>query len=216
MMWLLIDNYLRFVECESTLNVTNMFPHLLTHHQALYPSFLRSSAAMTVPTSSSSSLAADYQSTNNTSFFVENLLRDRAAAAAAVVAASKDCNSINSPFITRPLPLHPTDHSPCGYPNCTMKQCSGGNHHDLIKRERVELLSSSDHETESSYGGDLQSESNTPPIKSQTNIPLKFGVSAILSDNKDHFFSGTAKHQNFLNHHKSKNEFFSFFISWIY
>jgi hypothetical protein len=77
-----------------------------------------------------------------------------------------------------------------------VKQCIS----DLIKHERSsELLNCSDHETESSYGGDPQSESNTPPTKTPT--PLKFGVSAILSDNKDNLFANSTKH-NFLNQHK--------------
>ena len=169
-----------------------MFPHIFTH-AAIYPSFLRSCSTSLSsphnPTTTSATLLPEFSHASaNTSFLVENILRDRAAAAAAVV-SGKDMVS-NGSLISRPLPLHPSEQSPCGYSNCNVKQCLT----DLIKHERSsELLNCSDHETESSFGADPQSGSSTPPNK--TPIPLKFGVSAILSDHKsDNFYANSAKH----------------------
>ncbi|CAG2166718.1 unnamed protein product [Oppiella nova] len=171
-----------------------MFPHIFTH-AAIYPSFLRSPHS--TPTTTSLSPEFSHSATN-TSFLVENILRDRAAAAAVV--AGKDVAG-NQPLISRPLPLHAPDQSPCGYSHCNVKQCIS----DLIKHERsADVINSSDHETESSYGADHQSESNTPPTKTPT--PLKFGVSAILSDHKsDHFYANSNKH-HFLSHQKDEKE----------
>lgn len=165
-----------------------MFPHILTH-SSIYPSFLRSCSSSALSSHTTASLSPELSpSTTNTSFLVENILRDRAAAAAAAAAASqKDCSS---PFISRPLPLH--GHDPCVYPNCGLKQC------DYVKREAREALNSSDQETESSYGGDPQSASSTPPIKSSA--PLKFGVNAILSDSKDVYATSKSASHGFLTH----------------
>lgn len=174
-----------------------MFPHIFTH-AAIYPSFLRSCSTSLSsphnPNTTPTSMSPEFSHSSNTSFLVENILRDRAAAAA--VAAGKDVIS-NGSLISRPLPLHPSEQSPCGYSNCNVKQCLT----DLIKHERSsEMLNCSDHETESSFGADPQSGSNTPPNK--TPIPLKFGVSAILSDHKsDNLYANSAKN-SLLSHQK--------------